>query len=700
MGFTYGADGNVATITDPLGRSQHFAYDAFGRVISRTLVDGRVVGFEYDEAGRTIAVTPPGRSPYTFSWTPRGQLAAFAPPAIGGEEREIRFTYDADAALTRVQRPGGTGVEYVYDSAGRVERVILSSGAQHLYTYDPADRIESITVPDGTLSYTWDGPLLTGMTWTGAVAGSVTRSYDDGLRVASLAVNGDAIAYAYDDDGYLVAAGDLTLTRAADSGLVTGATLGGVVETFVHDAFGEIVSRSAAYNGASLHGMAFERNALGRITRRVETLEGATSTWTYLYDDADRLVGVQRDGVTVESYAYDDNGNRVTGPAGESYAYDAQDRLLEFIAGGVTTTYTYTPNGERATRVRGADVTTYTYDPLGRMTSVELPDGTEIEYLYDGRGRRIGKRVDGTLVQGWLYADGIRPIAELDGAGNVVSRFVYAGEGSLPAYMLRGGATYRFIVNHVGSPRLVVDAATGAVVQRLDFDAFGRVTFDSNPGFQPFGFAGGLYDGDTGLVRFGHRDYDPEVGRWTTRDPLAFGGGLLNLYAYAANDPVNIVDRTGLEPDWFDEFVESASTVWDAVMTAIGVIQDADKIADGINEINKVNQSNKTKGQQAKDLIDDIFAMCEIVLDKLPKPPLGEIVVDFFSTIAEGALGALDYAVKSSEDHFKRIEEAAVEHQPAPEIPPDGATPLTAEEFAAYKAKLERDYPRIDWSLP
>ena len=247
MGFTYGADGNVATITDPLGRSQHFAYDAFGRVISRTLVDGRVVGFEYDEAGRTIAVTPPGRSPYTFSWTPRGQLAAFAPPAIGGEEREIRFTYDADAALTRVQRPGGTGVEYVYDSAGRVERVILSSGAQHLYTYDPADRIESITVPDGTLSYTWDGPLLTGMTWTGAVAGSVTRSYDDGLRVASLAVNGDAIAYAYDDDGYLVAAGDLTLTRAADSGLVTGATLGGVVETFVHDAFGEIVSRSAAY---------------------------------------------------------------------------------------------------------------------------------------------------------------------------------------------------------------------------------------------------------------------------------------------------------------------------------------------------------------------------------------------------------------------------------------------------------------------
>src|SRR5690606_6142666 len=145
------------------------------------------------------------------------------------------------------------------------------------------------------------------------------------------------------------------------------------------------------------------------------------------------------------------------------------DRLLEFIAGGVTTTYTYTPNGERATRVRGADVTTYTYDPLGRMTSVELPDGTEIEYLYDGRGRRIGKRVDGTLVQGWLYADGIRPIAELDGAGNVVSRFVYAGEGSLPAYMLRGCATYRFLVNFVASPRPVGGSAYAARVSGPEF---------------------------------------------------------------------------------------------------------------------------------------------------------------------------------------------------------------------------------------
>jgi RHS repeat-associated protein len=109
------------------------------------------------------------------------------------------------------------------------------------------------------------------------------------------------------------------------------------------------------------------------------------------------------------------------------------------------------------------------------------------------------------------------------------------------------GATYRLVKDPLGSVRLVVDEATGAVVQELAYDAWGRVLVDTNPGFQPFGFAGGLYDPDTGLVRFGARDYDPEVGRWTAKDPVRFEGGV-NLYEYGASDPVNRVDVTGRRP--------------------------------------------------------------------------------------------------------------------------------------------------------
>ena len=52
---------------------------------------------------------------------------------------------------------------------------------------------------------------------------------------------------------------------------------------------------------------------------------------------------------------------------------------------------------------------------------------------------------------------------------------------------------YQIITDHLGSPRLVVNASTGVIVQRIDYDEFGNVTYDSNPGFQPSGFAGGLY---------------------------------------------------------------------------------------------------------------------------------------------------------------------------------------------------------------
>jgi len=148
-------------------------------------------------------------------------------------------------------------------------------------------------------------------------------------------------------------------------------------------------------------------------------------------------------------------------------------------------------------------------------------------------------------VQGFLYQDQLKPIAELNGSGNVVARFVYADKSNVPGYLVKGGQTYRIVSDHLGSPRLVVNSATGEIVQRMDYDEFGNVTQDTNPGFQPFGFAGGIYDQHTQLVRFGARDYDPQTGKWTAKDPIRFDGGDTNLYGYVESDPVNGIDPTG-----------------------------------------------------------------------------------------------------------------------------------------------------------
>ena len=120
-----------------------------------------------------------------------------------------------------------------------------------------------------------------------------------------------------------------------------------------------------------------------------------------------------------------------------------------------------------------------------------------------------------------------------------------------PDYMIKNNVSYRIISDERGSVRLVVNAADGTVAQRLDYDVWGNVTLDTAPGFQPFGFAGGIYDSVTGLVRFGARDYDPTTGRWRAKDPILFNGGQANLYVYAGNDPVNRIDPLGLSTTVF-----------------------------------------------------------------------------------------------------------------------------------------------------
>jgi len=94
----------------------------------------------------------------------------------------------------------------------------------------------------------------------------------------------------------------------------------------------------------------------------------------------------------------------------------------------------------------------------------DYPDLTVIEYVVDGANRRVGKKIDGVFVQRFLYRDQLNPVAELDGAGNVISRFVYAEKGNVPAHMERAGTSYRIVSDHAGSVRLVVDSGTGDVI--------------------------------------------------------------------------------------------------------------------------------------------------------------------------------------------------------------------------------------------
>lgn len=546
--YTYDAAGRLETVTDPLGRVDSFHYDVADRLTRQVLPDGRSLIFGYDAAGNLTSLTPPGRPAHGFAYTAVDLTSSYAPPDLGPGAETTTYSYNLDRQLAEILRPDSLSIEFAYDSGGRASSVTTPNGSLS-YTYDDTTgNLSSVAATDALTSdmgFSYDGSLLIGVTWSGPVTGSITATYDNDFRVTSTSVNGgNTASFSYDQDGLLTQAGALTIARDTLNGLITGTTLQSVTTMQAYNALGEWSELRTSQSGSDLFRGTYARDGVGRITQLTEIIQGDTTAYDYEYDPAGRLIEVKTGGVVTATYDYDANGNRIsfTGPGGiVTGSYDAQDRMLSYAGA----TYEYTLNGELKRKIAGPDTTEYIYDVLGNLKFVELPDGTQIEYIADGFNRRVGKKVDGILVKGFLYEDQLSPVAELDGAGQVVARFVYGTRGHVPDYLVKGGVTYRLVTDHVGSVRLVVDAATGTIAQRIDYDAFGSITLNTNAGFQPFGFAGGLLDEDTGLTRFGARDFDPQTGRWTAKDPIGFDAGDANLYGYVLGDPINLIDPSG-----------------------------------------------------------------------------------------------------------------------------------------------------------
>jgi len=537
-----------------------FQYDAADRLIRQTLPGDRVVGFAYNATGDLTGLTTPRGHLHEYRHTAVHRVSGYSPPDVNPGIDSTGHEYDLDHRLRFIRRPDEQDVELEYDDAGRLERVVQPRGESAL-AYDATyGHLSSIGSPDTvTVTYEHSGPLVTREAWSGTlatpVAGEVRHVYGARLMPVEQTVEWGAgshtVDYAYDADGLLSQAGALTVPasggRDAGNGLLLATDVGSVRVAHGYSHVGELQSIVAEYGATEVFRGVLELDSLGRVVTRTESRPGdSTDVMTeYEYSAAGRLRQVTRDGLVIGRYGYDANGNRDTTwlASGELVlaASDAQDRLT--FAG--TDTFTYTAAGELAMRYSGPDTTRYTYDPLGNLVEVRLPSGSVITYVIDGMNRRVGRRVDGVLDRQWLYQNSLNPVAELDGAGALLARYVYGTRSHVPDYVVKGGTTYRIVTDHLGSVRRVVDVASGSVAMALEYDAWGRVTASEGAGFVWLGYAGGITDDSTSLVRFGARDYEPRVGRWTAKDPIGFAGGSANQYEYVLNDPASLVDPEG-----------------------------------------------------------------------------------------------------------------------------------------------------------
>ena len=574
-----------------------------------TRADETTVDYVYDTAGDGFPSSDPEAEDSNT-----GLLRSKTIPGRGaGGVGTLLYSYDDQGRLAALESPEGGSLTYAYHGRYAVREV--SSGTH------------AIADPDG-------GPPI----WSGSFPDArVEREFDDLLNVEWLDVNAGWPGYRHqivrDSAEQLeqIAPGPgwsvppFNLDRSPIDGHINGTSLcedGSCIKTtLAYDVgeasdlgFGDLQGLSASIeleadsSSELLFSVTYERDGLGRITEMIERIRPFPFAFppgadpledleerrlSYTYDAAGRLHEVRDNdpsgsvGLVLESYEYDENGNRtaVGGSTltslnlgsdlgcedeGDWSASDEQDRLCRY--GDYT--YAFSASGNLQTRTHTDGTTTeYHYAADGALTRVSI-GGDSIHYVRAAGGRRIAKLSDapagppGTyeVEKGWVYGDQLNPVGQLGSDGWLEATFVYGTRDNIPDFIVHyaGGptTTYRIISDHLGSPRLVVKVATGEVVHRMDFDAFGNVTGEwGDTTLHPFGFAGGLYDRDTGLTRFGARDYDPVIGRWTAKDPILFAGGDTNLYAYVGNDPVNLIDPTGKNP-----LVVAAVAVW-----AVGV---------------------------------------------------------------------------------------------------------------------------------
>jgi RHS repeat-associated protein len=542
--FGYNANGDLAVVTDPLGRQAQYGYDAVGRVTQIERPDGSLVGFTYDPTGNMTALVNPNGVSHGFGYNRVNNRSSYATPLSG----TYQYRYDRDRRPTETVLPSGRILRNVYDSGRRV-RTETPEG-DIFFNYLCGSKLGSVTRSGEGISYTYDGSLLTSETMSGSLSEAINYVYNNDFLPLQATYAGQSTGYGYDNDGLLTQAGPYAISRDAGNGLPVAVSGGALQINRAFNGYGELDSQTVAVGGGPVSSYALLRDNAGRIVRKTEAAGGVGATYDYVYDANSRLLRVIKGGVAVEEYAYDENGvriyemNSLRGITGRSYQYSDEDHLV--TAGEWS--YQYDLDGfltNKANSTNPTNRTQYFYSSRGELLTVILPDGKRIDYAHDPLGRRIAKLVNGAVVQKYLWQGMTRLLAVYNGSNALLLRFEYA-DARMPVAMTAGGARYYLGYDQVGSLMAVADGS-GSVVKRITYDSFGSILEDTNPGFGvPFGFAGGLHDRDTGLVRFGYRDYDPEVGRWTAKDPIGFAGGDTDLYGYVLNNPINAVDPLGL----------------------------------------------------------------------------------------------------------------------------------------------------------
>ena len=601
---TYSTDfdvlGRTVAETNPLGDSRTMTYDGLNRLLSRTNEAGDVTTISYNDLGQPISIldalgrearlswsepgcgcsteellteyAAPGGRVWTYEYDSRGFLVAGTDP----DGATTRFSYDPRGLMIERLDPGGTWLQLDYDAAGRMVRMEDDGGEVSTRTYDAQDRL--ISASNGVTTQQWIRDAVGRITrFEDSLTGkSIDYSYDAmGRRTQMIDGEGLATTYGYDALGRQTSLTDFSgeaYLFAYDllDGLTRVEYPNGQVMTRGYDQRGWATSLQASGPAGTAIDRSYTRDALGRITGMLDAVHGNA---TYAYDAKGQLLSMIQSGRPSERYTYDAAGNRATDGSKLDLIYDDADQLIQ----RGTTRYGYDQRGQLIEKRDASGSTAFAYDARGRLISVDLPDGRNVTFRYGPLGERIEKNVDGEITR--MLRDGDEVLARYDGTGTLLAKYVRSGRVAEALAVTRSGARH-YLHQDLRQSTVAVTDIGGAPVARLLYDAFGNLVESSGTWDDPVRFIGRDFDAELGSYDMQVRQYDPVVGRFLQRDPLGVVPGRESLYPYSANDPVNLVDASGLRPTHAptSKTIEISGGEILGLAFNIGVISDGDNI--------------------------------------------------------------------------------------------------------------------------
>ena len=654
--YTYDNNGNHLTITDGLDRTVSYTYDGLNRSKTETLPSGSTTTYAYDNNSNLLTVTDAKGSVTSYSYSSLNQQLTHSDAlnaktqfeydangnltkATDAKGNATTYAYDALNQNTAITFANGLSLQYTYDELGRVIESKDRAGNQFRYVYDALGRLLSKTYPDNTQDrYAYDaiGQMLSAINKDA----TVTFTYDPAGRILSETLNGKVTGYSYD-----VAGGKRTLTYPSDMKVVEQlnprdliASIfqnGEEVVTMQYNVAGQKtaqtyangITTNYAYNeNGWLSQIADDKNvlnlkmtydAIGNITQREDALQ-PDRTETYGYDAISQLISFRRGTTVDKQYQFDLLGNRVKVlENGIATNYTSNNvNAYTSITGGVgedlqsPLTLQYDDNGN----MLNDDKHTYTYDWNNKQVGVD--DGA-VTVKYDALGRRIAKNA---ITYYYIGDQMVEEYAD----GQLAASYLYGNDIDEALQLKRGSSVYYYHTNHLGSTMALSDAA-GAIVERVDYDAYGQPTFfdaDGNVLAQSsignaILFTGREYDAESETYYYRARSMHPNIGRFMQKDPLMYVDGM-NDNSYVRNLSIIMVDPFG-------------NSFW-------GITKD---IFSGIGNEFKKNYSHEKMASSVADIISGISPF---IPGKIGGPK-GINNSDFATMLTWPTSGGLSYAL-------------------------------------------------------